>query len=74
MEWLERHQAAVREARESLVGLARKNRSLKARIRQLEEELERRGPRSAAGAWERERERLLQRVERLVADLERLLA
>jgi predicted RNase H-like nuclease (RuvC/YqgF family) len=74
IDWLEGLELTVHEAAERLRALKEENRELSRRVEELESELA--GARSSGGAaesWQREREEIRRRVERLASGLEELI-
>jgi predicted RNase H-like nuclease (RuvC/YqgF family) len=74
IDWLEGLESKVHEAAERLRALREENRDLSRRVEELETELaEVRTSGEAAETWEREREEIRRRVERLADGLEELI-
>ncbi|MES1245282.1 MAG: cell division protein ZapB [Acidobacteriota bacterium] len=73
IEWLDELETRVREASARLGELTEENRELRARVQELETKLAAAGEGADDGAWEREREEIRGRVERLSQQLEGLL-
>ena len=76
IDWLDALETKVHEASERLRALAEENRALSRRVAELETELAagRGGESEEAREWEREREEVRRRVERLARGLEELAA
>jgi cell division septum initiation protein DivIVA len=74
IEWLDELETRVREAAERLAELREENRELQARVDELETKLAAGGETDTRnGDWERERDEIRGRVERLSQQLEGLL-
>lgn len=74
IEWLDELETRVREAAARLGELQEENRELQARVEELETKLAAAvGETEGNGGWEREREEIRGRVERLSQQLEGLL-
>lgn len=75
IEWLDELEARVREAAERLGELQEENRGLRERVEELEARLAAAGDTggTAGGEWEKERDEIRGRVERLSRQLEGLL-
>lgn len=73
IEWLDELETRVREASARLGELREENRELQARVGELETKLAAMGETAGNGDWEREREEIRGRVERLSQQLEGLL-
>jgi chromosome segregation ATPase len=72
IEWLEELETRVKEASERLRELRDENQSLQERIDELETKLSAAEP-NGEGEWQREREEIRERVERLTRHLEGLV-
>jgi predicted RNase H-like nuclease (RuvC/YqgF family) len=74
IDWLEALETRVRQAAGRLHELKEENRALARRVEALESELEEtRRSGDAASGWERERDEIRRRVERLADGLEELI-
>lgn len=73
IDWLEALEERVREAAEKLRELREENRALARRVEALEGELEEARQVDDAAGWQRERDEIRRRVERLAEGLEELI-
>ncbi|MGB5478554.1 MAG: cell division protein ZapB [Thermoanaerobaculia bacterium] len=74
LNWLKNLEQQVRAATEEIEALRKENRTCKTKIKQLEQKLtEARRADQSAGDWEKERQAVRDRVEKLATSLEKLL-
>jgi predicted RNase H-like nuclease (RuvC/YqgF family) len=74
LNWLNNLEARVQAATDEIEALRKENRTCKTKVKQLEQKLtEARRADQSAGDWEKERQAVRDRVERLATSLEKLL-
>ena len=74
LNWLKNLEKQVQAATEEIEALRKENRTSKTKVEQLEQKLtEARRAEQSAGDWEKERQAVRDRVEKLAPSLERLL-
>jgi FtsZ-binding cell division protein ZapB len=74
LNWLNNLEARVQAATDEIEALRKENRTCKTKVKQLEQKLtEARRADQSAGDWEKERQVVRDRVERLATSLEKLL-
>ena len=74
LNWLKNLEQQVRAATEEIEALRKENRTCKTKNKQLEQKLtEARRADQSAGDWEKERQAVRDRVEKLATSLEKLL-
>lgn len=74
LNWLKNLEKQVQAATEEIEALRKENRTCKTKVEQLEQKLtEARRADQSAGDWEKERQAVRNRVEKLATSLEKLL-
>ncbi len=74
LNWLNNLEARVQAATDEIEALRKENRTCTTKVKQLEQKLtEARRADQSAGDWEKERQAVRDRVERLATSLEKLL-
>ena len=74
LNWLKNLEKQVQPATEEIEALRKENRTCKTKVEQLEQKLtEARRADQSAGDWEKERQAVRDRVEKLATSLEKLL-
>jgi predicted RNase H-like nuclease (RuvC/YqgF family) len=74
LNWLKNLEKQVQAATEEIEALRKENRTSKTKVEQLEQKLtEARRADQSAGDWEKERQAVRDRVEKLATSLEKLL-
>jgi 50S ribosomal subunit-associated GTPase HflX len=73
MDWLKPLEEKVAQARATLDELRKENRTLRSKLRRLEQKKDGPGEVSGSPAWEEERREVRRRVESLVEKLEKLV-
>jgi predicted RNase H-like nuclease (RuvC/YqgF family) len=74
LNWLKNLENQVQAATQEIEALRKENRTCKTKVEQLEQKLtEARRADQSAGDWEKERQAVRDRVEKLVTSLEKLL-
>lgn len=74
LNWLKNLEKQVQAATEEIEALRKENRTCRTKVKQLEQKLtEARRADQSAGDWEKERQAVRDRVEKLATSLEKLL-
>jgi predicted RNase H-like nuclease (RuvC/YqgF family) len=74
LNWLENLEKQVQAATEEIEALRKENRTCRTKVKQLEQKLtDARRADQSAGDWEKERQAIRDRVEKLATSLEKLL-
>ena len=74
LNWLENLEKQVQAATEEIEALRKENRTCRTKVKQLEQKLtDARRADQSAGDWEKERQAVRDRVEKLATSLEKLL-
>lgn len=74
LNWLKNLEKQVQAATEEIEALRKENRTCKTKVKQLEQKLtEARRADQSAGDWEKDRQAVRDRVEKLASSLEKLL-